>query len=115
MVQARDPSAIFWNPALLTSSWGRAMLISINEPFGFDFVGLSQFIPLYGTVGVALSRVSTAGETVDKGTLAWGKRFASKLAIGANVNIEKFGDDWFVDGTAGLFIGNPKVGSLGYR
>lgn len=115
VVQARDPSAMFWNPALLTSLWGRALLISVNQPFTFDFAGFTQFVPLYGTVGVALSRVVTSAETVDKGTLAWGRKFGPRVSLGMNVNIQKQMDDWFAAGGVGMLIGNTQVGTLEHR
>jgi len=49
VVQARDPSAIYWNPAALSGLKDRTMLISVNDPFEvfsehpFSFGGLSNW------------------------------------------------------------------------
>jgi tetratricopeptide (TPR) repeat protein len=115
VVQARDPSAIFWNPALLTGLHDRSLLISVNEPFNFDFVGFTQFIPLFGTLGVAISRVAIPGQSVDKGYIAWARKITRRVSFGTTVSLQKHGDDWFADGSIGLFIGNPQVGTLDYR
>ncbi|MFQ5639450.1 MAG: tetratricopeptide repeat protein [bacterium] len=112
VVQARDPSSIFWNPALLTGLHDRSLLISINKAFSFDYVGFTQFVPLYGTLGAAVSRVETPTETVDRGTIAWGRKLARRFSVGANVNIQKHRNLWFADGGVGFLIGNAQVGTL---
>ncbi len=114
VVQARDASAIFWNPALLPGLLDRQVLISVNEPFSFDYVGFTQFIPLYGTIGVAWARDVSENQVVDRGTLAWGRRFSRVLAFGVNLNLQKHGTAWFADSGVGVLLGNPKLGSLGH-
>ncbi|MFQ6112678.1 MAG: tetratricopeptide repeat protein [bacterium] len=115
VVQARDPSAIFWNPALLSGLKGRGILLSINQPFEFNLVSLTQFVPLYGTYGVALARMPTSAESVDRGTIAWGRKIVYGFSIGSNFNIEKRKDDWFAAATVGFLVGNSNVGTLGHN
>lgn len=114
VVQVRDPSAIYWNPAVLSGLKDRELLLSINRPFSFNFVSLTQFVPLYGTFGLALSRIPTSTENVDRGTVAWGYKVMKNLSIGSNVNIEKFRDDWFGSWGIALFVGNSNLGTLNY-
>ncbi|MFQ5825137.1 MAG: tetratricopeptide repeat protein [bacterium] len=113
VVQVRDPSAIFWNPAVLSGLKDRELLISINEPFGFDLVSLTQFIPLYGTYGIAFSRITTSTESVDRGTVALGREIVKRFSVGTIFNIEKREDDWFATAGLGFFIGNSQIGTLG--
>ncbi len=115
VVQARDPSAIFWNPAILSGFRDRELLISVNDPFEFNFVGLTQFLPLYGTIGLALSRIPTDSAGVDRGTFAWGVKILKRLSLGADFNLAKQSDDWFAHGGFAVFLGNPGVGALGCR
>lgn len=115
VAQARDPAAIFWNPAILSGFRDRELLISINDPFQFNFVGLTQFVPLYGAMGVALSRIPTDSAGVDRGTFAWGVKMLERFSLGANFSLSKQNDDWFAHGSAALFLGNPGVGALGRR
>lgn len=115
VAQARDPSAIFWNPALLGGLRDRAIVFSINEPFEFDFVGISQFIPLYGTIGGSLSRVFTVSGIVDRGTAAWGRKFSHRVSLGTNFNLAKLNEDWFASVSWGMFVGNPKAGTVDQR
>jgi tetratricopeptide (TPR) repeat protein len=113
VVQARDPSAIFWNPAILSGFRDRELLINFNDPFEFNFVGVTQFVPLYGTLGLALSRIPTNAAGVDRGTLAWGVKMFERFSMGANFNLSKQDNDWYAHGSAGLFLGKPVIGSLG--
>ncbi len=115
VVKVRDPSAIYWNPALLSSAKDRELLISINKAFGFDFIGFNQFVPLYGTFGVALSRSSFLTDNVDRGTLAWGRKIVNGLSWGVNFDLSTLQDEWYAAAGWGIFIGNPNVGSLDYR
>ncbi|MFQ5768994.1 MAG: tetratricopeptide repeat protein [bacterium] len=115
VVQVRDPSAIYWNPALLSSLKDRGILLSINEPFGFDFAGFTQFVPLYGTFGVAFSRISTSIDDVDRGTFSWGRKFLKGISFGTSFDIAKQNEKWFGTVGWGLFIGNSNVGSLDYK
>ncbi|MFQ5864584.1 MAG: tetratricopeptide repeat protein [bacterium] len=115
VVQARDPSAIFWNPAALSGLKGRGFLLSINEPFGFNLVSLTQFVPLYGTYGIALARIPTPNESVDRGTIAWGRKIVRGFSIGSNFNIEKRKNDLFAAASIGFLLGNSNVGTLGYN
>ena len=115
MVQARDASAIFWNPAILSGFRDRELLISINDPFEFNFVGMTQFVPLYGTLGVALSRIPGDDDDVDRGTFAWGFKMLERFSLGANLSIARQEKDWFAQGSAGIFLGNPGIGALGRR
>lgn len=112
VVQARDASAIYWNPALLTGLLDRQLLISVNEPFKFDYVGFSQFIPLYGTVGIAWARDPSQGAIVDRGTLAWARKFSRTLSFGVNLNVQKHLQDWFADASVGVFVGNSRIGTV---
>ncbi len=112
VVQARDPSAIFWNPALLAGLKDRAFLLSSNRAFEFNLLSLTQFVPLYGTFGVALSQVPDTLNSVDRGTFAWGRMLTRAVALGGQVNVEKKKDDWFATAGWGIFLGNPMVGTL---
>lgn len=114
-MQARDPSAIFWNPAILSGFRDRELLISVNDPFEFNFVGMTQFLPLYGTVGLALSRIPTDSAGVDRGTFAWGVKLFERFSLGADFNLAKQRDDWFAHGSLAFFLGNAGVGTLGRR
>jgi len=111
-VQARDPSAIYWNPAALSGLKDRAMLISINDPFTFNFVSLTQVVPLIGTFGASLSRLPALPERVDRGTLAWGRRFYKRLFVGNKFDFLKQDNTLFASTGLGIFFGNPGVGVL---
>jgi len=112
VVQARDPSAIYWNPAALSGLKDRAMLISINDPFTFNFVSLTQVVPLIGTFGASLSRLPALPERVDRGTLAWGRRFYKRLFVGNKFDFLKQDSTLFASTGLGIFFGNPGVGVL---
>ncbi len=110
--QVRDASAVFWNPSLLSGQRDRSLMLSIDEPFAFDFAAVTQFVPLFGTLGLSLARVQTSSETIDRGTAAWGKSVTRRLSLGANFNLEKQAGDWATSlGLAG-FLGNPRIGTL---
>lgn len=112
VVQARDPSAIYWNPAALYGLKGRGILISVNNPFTFNFVSVTQFVPLFGTFGLALSRVSASPEKVDRGTLAWGRKIYKRISFGTKLDFLKQKDEWFSAAGAGVLIGNANIGAL---
>lgn len=113
--QARDPSAIFWNPAILSAFRDRQMLISFNEPFEFNFVGVTQFMPLYGAIGLALARMPAGNAAIDRGTFAWGVKMIERFSAGMDFSISKLDEDWFATAGAAFFLGNPGVGTLGHR
>lgn len=115
VVLVRDPSAIYWNPALLAGLRDRSMLIDVKEPFAFDFVGLTQFIPLYGTFGVGASRISTSSKNIDMGTFSWGRKLYKSIAYGTSFNLAVQNNKMFATAGWGLFIGNPHVGALDLR
>ena len=116
VVQARDPSAIVWNPALLTGLKDRQMALSVNEPFEFDFASASTFFPLYGTFGAALTQIpAVTGGPIERGTVAWGRRAFGRLSIGGNLNFQTQNDDLTMSTGWGLVIGNQNVGALGTR
>ncbi|MCG8607651.1 hypothetical protein MJD09_22035, partial [bacterium] len=112
IVQARDPSAIFWNPALLSGLKYRGMLISVNEPFSFDFIGITQYLPLFGTVGAAFTRMADSTRIVDGGTVAWGRKLFRGASLGANFTMSKQGRNPAASLGFGFFVGNPEIGSL---
>lgn len=115
VVQARDPSAIYWNPAALSGLKDRTMLISVNDPFAFNFVSVTQVVPLMGTFGASLSRLPALPEKVDRGTLAWGRRFYKRLFIGNKFDFIKQDSTLFASTGLGIFFGNPSVGVLDKR
>ncbi|MCH7681325.1 tetratricopeptide repeat protein [candidate division KSB1 bacterium] len=112
VVQARDPSTIYWNPAALSGLKDREMLISINGPFTFDFVSLTQVVPLIGTFGASLSRLPALPERVDRGTLAWGRRLYKRVFVGNKFDFLKQDSTLFASTGLGIFFGNPGVGVL---
>lgn len=120
VTQARDPSAIFWNPAALSGLKDREFLLSFDDFFGYNFVGLTQFLPTYGTFGIALSRIPMSDSTgiaaghVSRGSLAWGFELFRGFAFGSNLNVEKYASDFALSGGVSLFLGNPRIGSLDY-
>jgi len=115
VVQARDPSAIYWNPAALSGLKDRTMLISVNDPFAFNFVSVTQVVPLMGTFGASLSRLPALPEKVDRGTLAWGRRIYKRLFIGNKIDFIKQNNTLFASTSLGIFIGNPGVEVLNKR
>lgn len=112
VVQARDPSAIFWNPALLSGLKDREFLFNLNNRFSFNLLSLSQFVPLFGTFGFAIARIPSSRESVDRGTLAWGRKFASFFSFGTSLKVLKHKDDWFSDFSVGFLLGNTSDGTL---
>ncbi len=112
VVQGRDPSNIYWNPAALSGLKDRAMLMSVNDPFAFDFVSVTQVVPLMGTFGASLSRLPALPERVDRGTLAWGRRIYKQISIGNKFDFMKQDSTLFGATGLGVFIGNPGVGVL---
>lgn len=115
VTQARDLSAIFWNPAGLTALKARSVFISTNQPFEFNLASAGQFVPLYGTFAVGLSRIPNVTDDVERGTLAWGRGFGRWLAMGASFEMERFQGEWSAAASWGLLLGNPEVGSLESR
>lgn len=115
VTQARDLSAIFWNPAGLTALKARSVFISTNQPFEFNLASAGQFVPLYGTFAVGLSRIPNVTDDVERGTVAWGRGFGRWLAMGASFEMERFQGEWSAAASWGLLLGNPGVGSLESR
>lgn len=112
VVQARDPSAMFWNPSLLAGLKDRAILLSVNEPFEFNLASFTQFVPLLGTFGVSLMRVPLPEDELDRGVFAWGKELNHWLSFGTNLNFQRESSKWFAATSWGLVIGNPVIGTL---
>lgn len=122
VVQTRDVSAVFWNPAALSGLRDREITFNLNETFGYNFAGLSQFIPTLGAWGIALSRLpisttraaDTAGSSISRGTLAWGYELLPGISVGSSVSIDKLNDELTATGALGFFVGNNRVGTLNY-
>jgi len=112
VAQARDPSAMFWNPSLLAGLKDRAILLSVNEPFEFNLASFSQFVPLFGTFGVSLMRVPLAEDDLDRGLFGWGKELNPWLSFGTNLNFQRESSKWFASTSWGVTIGNPVIGTL---
>jgi len=112
IAQARDPSAMFWNPALLSGLKDRAILLSVNDPFEFNFASFTQFVPLYGTFGFSLMRAPLQQDHLDRGMFAWGKELNRWLSFGTNLNFQREDGRWFASTNWGVLIGSPVVGTI---
>lgn len=88
------------------------MLISINEPFSFDFVGLTHYVPLVGTIGVAFSRRSDSTRVIDGGSLAWGRKILSGLSVGSSFTMSMENNTPAASVGLGLFVGNLELDSM---
>ncbi|MFQ5648824.1 MAG: tetratricopeptide repeat protein [bacterium] len=115
VVQVRDASAVFWNPALLSGLKDRSLLLSVNDPFEFNLVSFTQFVPRVGTFGVSLTRILTSQGTVDRGNIAWGHELNRRMSTGTSFNLEKHGEEWAGSAGLGFFVGNPRIGTLENR
>jgi len=113
VTQVRDPSAIFWNPALLSALKDRELLVTVNNLFEFNQLSATQFVPGKGTFGAALSRLADSTGNIDGATLAWGRRFAPWLTLGSRVTVETQNDNWFSSFAWGFYVGKPRLGTIG--
>lgn len=116
VVLARDPSTIFWNPAALSGLKDREILMSLNQAFAYNFIGLTQHIPMFGTFGAALARITTTTDSlsssVSRGTASWGYEVANAFSLGTNFNIEKRNDELSASASVALFLGNTRIGTF---
>ncbi len=115
VTQARDATAMFWNPATLSGLKDRAVLINIDDLFEFNFVAMNQFVPLLGTFAASLSRVPIDSSSVDRGSFAWGKNLNTWFSVGTSINVEKLHKGLYSSSGLGFFIGNSLVGTIERR
>ncbi len=111
VTQARDATALFWNPASLAGLKDRSVLMRIDDPFQFNFIGINHFVPIYGTFAASMSRIPTDSSRVDRGTFGWGLNLNRFFSMGASLNVEKLDKGLFASGGLGFYLGNPTVGT----
>ncbi|MBN1352497.1 tetratricopeptide repeat protein [candidate division KSB1 bacterium] len=98
-----DPSAIFWNPAALPFYPCRQVTANSNEPYSFNFAAYSDFIPRFGSLGIAFSRLPAELNTLQVTSLAWGQRFTKRKAFGLNLNSMSINNEQYVTFGFGFF------------
>ncbi len=111
VAQSRDAAGIFWNPALLSGLKTSTFVATVNDPFEFNLLAGSHYLPTFGTFGVGLVRVPGTPERLDRGSLAWGRSMNERISLGGSVNLEETGGRWFGSANWGAFFGNADIGA----
>lgn len=99
LASLHDPAAVFWNPAALSLARDARFRISTNQPFNFDYIGVSQFWPRFGDLAASISRYDfllpdSTGELkipglLERGTLAYARDLSRHFAVGTAVDYNR--------------------------
>ncbi|MCI0515039.1 tetratricopeptide repeat protein [candidate division KSB1 bacterium] len=98
-----NPSAIYWNSAALAMVTARQLFLTVNAPYAINYCALSQFIPNYGTFGVAFAAIPDGNITVQHTSVAWAKSFAHALGLGCNFDFQQNDQALGITGGIGLY------------
>jgi tetratricopeptide (TPR) repeat protein len=99
-----DPSALYWNPSLLSAINTNQAMLSLHNPYTMNYVGYSQFIPLVGTLAAHIARREGDPQAFDMYGLGWGHRMGRHAGFGVAVDrIQMAKENLYTAGIGFLF------------
>ncbi len=104
VVEIYDPTALYWNPALLGYLKQQQTVVSINEPYHLTYTGYSQFYPMLGTVSASIAHTQKDISGTELYSLGWGKQISKFVYTGIGINNAITETENWVSFGAGFYI-----------
>jgi len=109
----RTPSALFWNPALLSQLRDQSLIVNSDDPFALNFVAYNHFFPGYGTFAAGFMRQETGSDTSKQALLGWSFQRSDRLSFGTNISLQWQQNSFSIKNNIGVFWGEGQVGGFG--
>ena len=115
VIQIEDPTALYWNPALLGAIKRRSAVVAVNEPNHLTYTGYSHFIPMTGTFAASVAHTQKDVNGIELYSLGWGKQISRYMYFGAAVNNAISATENWVTTGIGFYIHSDATQNSIYR
>lgn len=99
-----SPAAIYWNPGALALASSRQLFLGIDAPFSINYLGVSDYYPAIGALGVAFSAIPAQNRTLQTTTFAWANDLTSYFGFGMNMNFHEVNQEYFASVGLGSYF-----------
>ncbi len=104
VVEIYDPSALYWNPAILGALRSNQSIVAIHQPFLLNYAGYSHFFPLYGSFAVNIGKTDGSEDAIEFGGFGWGFQLSRHFYAGFAFNAFQIGHEGWTTGGVGFLF-----------
>jgi len=104
VVDINDPSALYWNPAILGALHSSQAIVAFHEPFLLSYSAYSHYFPLYGSFAVHTGKTHQGEDAIEFAGFGWGSQLGQHFYAGFSLNALQIGKEGWTTGGFGILF-----------